>query len=113
MADAGTKEEVNHLLRYIQQSDCVFTRNGKEHTGVEALEHIRMKYDYVKSRVKTAEDFIDYAATKSSLSGKPYLVRCEGEELPTAKWLRAKLAWMRQGSGNSGEEVQGTPATSR
>jgi hypothetical protein len=61
----------------------MFTRNGKEYTGVEALEHIRMKYDYVKSRVKTAEDFIEYAATKSR------------QEVPTADWLKEELARFR------------------
>jgi len=95
-ATAGTAEEIGHLLQYIEQSECVFIRNSEEHDSVAALEHIRMKYGYVKSRVNTAEDFIEYAATKSSLSGKPYLVRCEGVDLLTAEWLKAELARFRQ-----------------
>ena len=95
-APAGTAEEIDHLLQYIEKSDCVFTRNGEEHTGVEALEHIRMKYNYVRKRVQTAEDFIKYAATKSSLSGKPYLVRCGEQEVSTADWLKEELARFRQ-----------------
>lgn len=100
-ADAGTEQEVAHLLQYIEQSECVFARNGKEHGGDEAREHIGKKYDYVKKRVKTTEDFIEYAATRSSLSGKPYLVRCDGEELLTAQWLRTELERLRQPPGGT------------
>ena len=100
-AAAGSEEEIAHLLRAIEQSDCVFTRNGKAHTGVEAMEHIRTKYDYVKKRVKKAEDFIEYAATKSSMTGRPYLVRCGEEELLTAEWLKAELAEFRKSPGEA------------
>ena len=93
---AGPEEEIVHLLQYIEQSECVFTRNGKEHLGPEALEHIQMKYDYVRKKVETTEDFIRYAATKSSLSGRLYLVRCDEVELPTAEWLKAELTRFRQ-----------------
>ena len=105
-AAAGTEEEIAHLMQTIEESDCVFTRNGKEHTGVEALGHIRTKYDYVKRKVKRAEDFIDYAATKSSMTGRPYLVRCVEEEMATAEWLKAELAEYRKSPGD-------TPATDR
>ena len=105
-AAAGPEEEIAHLMRTIDESDCVFTRNGKEHTGVDALEHIGTKYDYVKRRVKKAEDFIEYAATKSSMTGRPYLVRCGEEEMPTAEWLKAELAEYRKSPGE-------TPATDR
>lgn len=93
---AGTEEEISHLLQYIEQSDCVFLRNGKTHDSREALEHIQRKYGHVRNRVDTAEDFIEYAATKSSLTGKAYLVMCGKEEVPTADWLHAELAGFRQ-----------------
>jgi len=95
-AFAGTAEEISHLLQYIEKSECVLFRNGKEHTPAEALEHIRMKYEHVRKKVKAAEDFIEYAATKSSLSGKPYLVRCAEKERPTGEWLREELVRFRQ-----------------
>ena len=100
-AAAGPEEEIAHLLPYIEQSDCVFTRNGKEYSGAEAQEHIRTKYDYVKRKVKRAEEFIEYAATKSSMTGRPYLVRCGEEELLTAEWLKAELAEFRQSPGEA------------
>jgi hypothetical protein len=98
-AAAGPEEEIAHLMRTIEESACVFTRNGKEHTGIKALEHIRAKYDYVKRKVKRAEDFIEYAATKSSMTGRPYLVRCGEDEMATADWLKAELAAFRQTPG--------------
>jgi len=93
---AGTEEEIAHLLQYVGQSGCPFVRNGREHNASEAREHIAKKYGYVKHRVQRAEDFIEYAATKSSLTGKSYLVLCEGREVQTAEWLRAELARFRQ-----------------
>jgi hypothetical protein len=56
--------------------------------------------------VKTAEDFIDYAATKISMTGRHYLVRCGEEETPTAEWLKAELAGSRKSleEASSGNE---------
>ena len=41
-------------------------------------EHLQRKYDYLlkKSLVDTSEQFIQRAASKSSVSGKPYRVKC-------------------------------------
>jgi Family of unknown function (DUF5329) len=39
------------------------------------MNYIKKKYDYFKTQIHTAEDFIALAATKSELSGRPYLVR--------------------------------------
>ncbi len=66
----GVRQEINHLLHYIESSGCIFIRNSKESTPAEARAHIQKKYNHFRSRVKTAEDFIRYAATKSTISGK-------------------------------------------
>jgi hypothetical protein len=87
----GVQKEIVHLLHYIENSDCIFIRNGREGTAADARNHIQKKYEYFKDRVKTTEDFIRYAATKSSLSGTPYRVRCNGRETGTAEWLRSEL----------------------
>jgi hypothetical protein len=48
-------------------------------------------------RVKTTGDFIAGIASKSYLSGKPYLVKFpDGHTQPTGDWLRARLAEMRK-----------------
>lgn len=95
-AGAAMEEEIDYLMNYIGQSDCIFVRNGKEHGSAEALEHIAKKYYYVKKKVKRTEDFIAWAATKSSITGRLYLVRCEGAEIPTGEWLQAELARLRE-----------------
>ncbi|MGB6290133.1 MAG: DUF5329 domain-containing protein, partial [Desulfobulbales bacterium] len=91
-------QEIVHLLQYIESSDCIFIRNGKEYTAAEAMAHIQKKYEYFKDRVKTSEDFIKYAATKSSISGKPYVVRCNGREIRNADWLNTELQKLRNRS---------------
>ena len=48
-------------------------------------------------RVKTTEDFITGIASKSYLSGKPYLVKfADGHTQPTGEWLKAHLAEVRK-----------------
>ena len=88
---AGMDAEIDYLLAFIEGSDCTFIRNGKSHENKEAGAHIRRKYGHIKNRVKTTEDFIQYAATKSSMSGQPYQVICNGEKMATADWLTREL----------------------
>lgn len=90
--------EVEQLIEFVRMSNCTFYRNGKWSEAGKAANHINKKYKYVQKRglVKTAEDFIKYAATKSSMSGKPYLVQCGGESLGCAEWLRTELAELRE-----------------
>lgn len=91
-AQANTDEEVQHLLHYIETAGCTFTRNGTDHTPEEAQQHISRKYNYVKNRVNTTEQVIKYAATKSSITGKAYTIKCsEGDSIPSAQWLNEEL----------------------
>ena len=83
--------EIGYLLKFISNSGCEFIRNGASHSSIKATEHIEKKYDYVRSRVNSAEDFIKYTATKSSISGRPYQVKCDGKEQSSAQWLIAEL----------------------
>jgi hypothetical protein len=86
------KGEVDHLLQYVESSDCLIDRNGSKHTGKEAVGHIRKKYDHFRDKIKTTEDFVDYAAAKSTMSGKPYHVSCPGAPtLTTGAWLLEEL----------------------
>lgn len=93
---ADMDSEIDHLLQYIETSDCTFIRNEETHDSQDAVEHIRTKYAYAKRRIKSAEDFIRYAATKSSMSGKPYQVICSGIKMPTAEWLTDELSRFRR-----------------
>ncbi|MGE0359022.1 MAG: DUF5329 domain-containing protein [Burkholderiales bacterium] len=96
-ADPGmrTEAEIAHLMAHLRASGCQFNRNGTWHDAARAVEHIRSKYDYLKKRdlVPTAEAFIERAASASSMSGKPYLVKCGGAPaVESASWLREALA---------------------
>ncbi len=93
---AATREDLNetigHLLDFVANSDCAFIRNGSLYNSKEAAAHIKVKYDYFQKEIKTAEDFIRLAASKSEFSGRPYLVRTkDGYEMETADWLGEAL----------------------
>lgn len=96
----STEREISHLFSYLENSDCRFNRNGRWYTTKEAVEHINSKYRYLldKDLVSDTESFIERAATKSSMSGKAYLVQC-GTQQPkqSGPWFTAELARYRQG----------------
>ena len=85
---AGTEEEITHLLQYIEDSDCIFIRNDKEYGSSQAKNHLEHKYKHAKRWIRTAEDFIKVIATKSSLSGMPYMVNCDGQKMPSSKKIK-------------------------
>jgi hypothetical protein len=87
------------LLASIESSGCLFYRNGSGHDARVAAAHVRDKYDYLIARdlIVTTEDFIERAATKSSLSGQPYEIRCgDDAAVPSNQLLRDKLARLRK-----------------
>jgi hypothetical protein len=96
---APARSEIASLLTMLGTSQCQFYRNGSWHDGREAESHLRMKYEYLMSHGKlhSAEDFIEGAATRSSLSGEPYAVKCANETpQPSAAWLKARLEERRK-----------------
>jgi Family of unknown function (DUF5329) len=96
---AGARLEINHLLGFIEESGCEFNRNGTWHDSKAARAHVRGKYEYLlgQNLINTAEDFIEGAATKSSvLFGEPYTIRCGGDPpLRSSQWLSTELARYR------------------
>lgn len=94
----AARAEVDSLLTRLQTSGCQFNRNGSWHAGADARGHLLKKLDYLEGKglVKTAEQFIAQGASASSVSGKPYLVRCAGQSpVESAKWLAAELQQVR------------------
>lgn len=85
---------IDHLCETVARSKGMsFVRNGKEHSSDDAATFLREKLKAMGDEVTTAEEFIDKIATKSSMSGKPYIVRfADGREMPSAEFLRAALA---------------------
>ena len=95
---APARAEVDALLTRLQAYGCEFNRNGSWYAGAEAKVHLLKKLDYLegKAMVTTAEQFIERGASGSSMSGKPYLVRCAGKApVESAKWLTAELQAIR------------------
>ncbi len=86
---------IEYLLTSVAGSELEFVRNGKAHSGPEAVKHMRRKYEHFADRIHSAEEFIELAATRSILSGKPYTVRNEDGEMPTAEWLLTLLTEYR------------------
>ena len=69
-----------------------FIRNGSEYDAATAAGHLRMKLSRAGERVKTAEDFIEGIASKSSISGQPYRIRRpSGAEEDASTFFRARL----------------------
>ena len=96
---ASVRQEIDYLLRFIGDSGCEFNRNGTWHDAKAAREHVRFKYEFLlaQDRINATEDFIEQAATKSSiLFGQPYTVRCDGDPpVLSSLWLSRELARYR------------------
>ena len=99
VVQAETDPEIDYLLTAVESSGCTFIRNGDDHPSPEAADHLRMKYERAGKRISSAEDFIKRIASKSSLSGRPYTIQCEGgAPEPTGEWLSEQLAEFRTAS---------------
>jgi hypothetical protein len=98
---------VLHLISYVSGSGLIFIRNAGKYTSVEAAEHMNNKYQHFRQDIKTAEGFIERCASKSLLSGKPYLViNAQGEQVRTSEWLLAELGDYRaRNTGTSQQPV--------
>ena len=94
-----TEREINGLLQAVGSSGCQFIRSGTAYAADRAQSHLLRKYEHMASRnmLASAEDFIVKAATRSSMSGEAYAMRC-GEAPPQRcdEWLMARLKAMRQ-----------------
>jgi len=83
--------EIDHLLAFVAASPCSFIRNGTSYPAAEARDHLAGKFGYAKGRIGTAEEFIRYVGTESSLSHEPYKVKCGATEMPAGVWLVDEL----------------------
>mgnify|MGYP001283823249 FL=1 len=91
--------EVNYLINAVSESGCSFVRNGDEHTASEAVDHLQMKARRGKRYYDTADEFIDRIASKSSWSGKPYMIQCIGKPaVKAADWFTRVLVEYRASS---------------
>jgi len=92
------QREIDGLIAALGDSGCEFERNGSWHDANKARAHLQKKYDYLRKRgmADTAELFIERGASKSSMSGKPYRVRCPNKAVDTAAhWFEQRLQMLR------------------
>ena len=95
---ATAQREIDALIDELGTSRCEFERNGSWHDAKAARAHLQKKYDYLRKRnmADTAELFIERGASKSSMSGKAYRVRCPGKVAePSERWFRQRLRTLR------------------
>ncbi len=96
-AYADTQKEIAHLLDFVANTACKYERNGTLYDGIEAQAHIKKKYQYFIDKIKSAEDFIKYSATRSTISGKKYKIFCADMPVQnSADWLLKELKEFRQ-----------------
>lgn len=94
-----SKREIDNLLRAVGTSGCEFVRGGTAYPAAEAQKHLQQKYDYLAARqqLSSTEQFIVKAATRSSMTGEAYAIRCAGAAPQASdEWMRAKLRSVQQ-----------------
>lgn len=92
----GAQAEIDHLLEFIRTSTCRFVRNGRDYDGDRAFRHVMRKYRYFADRIESAEDFIAFSATESTMSGDPYQFVCNGIARESGPTLLDELARFRR-----------------
>ncbi|MYM62957.1 DUF5329 domain-containing protein [Pseudomaricurvus sp. HS19] len=98
-ADQQTEaeREIQYLITFVADSGASFVRNGTAHDAKEAAGHLAMKYRNASRYAKTADDFIDNLASKSSITRRLYTVTtADGRELTASEWLHSALDEYRQ-----------------
>jgi hypothetical protein len=90
----GEADKIERLIKHIEGlSGASFIRNGSDYDAKTAARFLRGKWQREEKRITTVTEFIDKVGTKSSTSGKPYLIRFkDGREIPCADYLREILA---------------------
>ncbi len=89
----GERDRIERLLRAMErQTDVNFERNGRLASARDAVRFLRAKWERHGGDVDSAEGFIERIASRSSTSGRPYLIRhADGREQPAAAFLHEEL----------------------
>ena len=90
--------EIDMLMTRLETSGCQVNRNGTWYPAAETRSHLETKLHYLENRgaVENAEQFIERAASASSMSGQPYLIKC-GDDPPmeSRAWFSRELQAIR------------------
>lgn len=93
------EQKIVHLICFVANlKGATFIRNGDEHKPKQAADHLAMKREKAGSRIKTAKEFIDKVATRSSLTGEVYMIRfANGKSFPAQMVLQSELKKLEEG----------------
>jgi hypothetical protein len=91
--DAREQRRIDYLMQsLVSLKGAVFIRNGTEYDAPAARAHLQTKLDYLGGRIKTAEQFVQYCASQSSISHQPYTIRfADGKVVETSVYFAEKL----------------------
>ncbi|MFM2221567.1 MAG: hypothetical protein RLZZ553_1315 [Verrucomicrobiota bacterium] len=91
--ELSEQAKIEALIQTVESlTDAKFVRNGSDYNAKSAAKFLRSKWDSQRKEVNSAEDFIAVIATRSSTTGKPYLIRPKnGAETPCADFLKEQL----------------------
>lgn len=90
---ADEKGRIEGLISHIETlKDVKFIRNGSSYDAKSAGKFLRGKWQANEKDIRTAEDFIEKAASFSSTTGKPYLIQFgDGREVKCGEYLKEEL----------------------
>ena len=91
--DPSEAAKIQYLIASVEALEGgKFIRNGSEYDARAASDHLRLKLRVAGNKVKTAEDFIKFCASRSSITGEPYLIRlADGTTVKSEVFFRNKL----------------------
>lgn len=82
------EQKIQKLITYVSSlKDAVFIRNGSEYTPAKAAAHLKMKREKAGDDIKTAVEFIEQLASKSSMSGIDYTIKFKDGKVVKVKDL--------------------------
>jgi hypothetical protein len=90
--------EIDMLMTRLETSGCQVNRNGTWYPAAETRSHLETKLHYLEARgaVENAEQFIQRAASGSSVSGQPYLIKCgDAPPVESGTWFSRELQAIR------------------
>lgn len=98
-APTAEKEKIETLIRHVAGlNNAAFIRNGREYDAASAAKFLRGKWEANDRQIGTAKEFIEKAASVSSTSGKPYVIRlAPGNEVNCGDYLGGRLKELESG----------------
>ncbi len=88
---------IERLIAAVEQlPDAAFIRNGRSYDAAVAVRFLRGKWRARKLKVRSAEDFIEQVASRSSTTGRTYRIRfADGRETELAQFFHTLLRRIR------------------